>query len=85
MHSLQAGDWKYIWSSDEQESLFHIAEDPAELHDLSAERPGNLAELSDRLASKGLAFRERGDEEAGFVVAPDERTREQLKALGYLE
>ena len=85
MRSLQAGALKYIWSSDEQESLFHIAEDPAELRDLSAEKPGSLDELSDRLASKELAFRDRGEGEAGFVVEPDERTREQLKALGYIE
>jgi arylsulfatase A-like enzyme/Tfp pilus assembly protein PilF len=76
LHGVARGSLKYIDLPIPE--LYDIVADPAEAHDLSAARPGELHQLqvllSDlRAADKGAApGRERAD------------TREQLRSLGYV-
>mgnify|MGYP006290137861 CR=1 FL=1 len=88
-HALQAmrkGRHKVIRARmEERESvqLFDLAEDPAELHDLSEERPDLAAALLSELESlHAEAAADRRDVESG---AMDEGLRERLRALGYIE
>src|SRR3954452_1120081 len=76
LHGVARGSLKYIDLPIPE--LYDIVADPAEAHDLSAARPGDVSQLqillSDlRAADKGAApGRERAD------------TREQLRSLGYV-
>lgn len=68
-HFLTDGRKKYIWRPwDGSEQLFDLAHDPQELHDLSAEAPGELAAWRERLVER-LAGRPEGFVEGDMLVA----------------
>lgn len=76
---LRSGRWKYLEAPDEgTRELYDLERDPAELSSLAAERPEEVARLSDSLA----AWRERTPEGRPGEVAPDDVSR--LRALGYV-
>jgi arylsulfatase A-like enzyme len=70
------------WRVDNEDTtyfeLYHIADDPAEQHDLYEQHPEQVARLQRVLGEWGTSVRE-GPARAEI----DEATREQLRALGY--
>jgi len=44
-NALRVGDWKLVFSENEDAELFDFATDRTEAHDLAAERPDKLAEM----------------------------------------
>ncbi len=65
---LTDGEWKYVWFSQQGiEQLFHLTEDPQELHDLAAERPALLAQWRQQLV-EALKGREEGYVQDGELV-----------------
>lgn len=82
---LRVGPIKYIVDHDDREELYDLAEDPLETKNLAAERPKQLAEFREWLAS--------GPWEAGDPKKPIElpledaspEELEQLRALGYVQ
>jgi arylsulfatase A-like enzyme len=65
---LTDGEWKYVWFSQQGiEQLFHLAEDPQEMHDLASERSAVVARWRERLID-ALAGREEGYVQDGDLV-----------------
>ena len=65
--------------------LYHLTEDPEELHDLSEERPDVVQRLEPLLEERrkmGRAARENAKWDT-YVRPFDEETRANLEALGY--
>jgi arylsulfatase A-like enzyme len=95
MRSVRIGDWKLIWGTDGHHSLYNLAEDPGESVDLSAQNPSRVRELEGvllhrlrRLTGRDLeavAKPYTGPTQPRGFENLDEETREQLKALGYLD
>ena len=73
MYMVTDGVWKYLYfEQDRSEQLFHLTEDPAEQHDLSA---SDQAEFASKLA----AFRSLlTDKFAKHQVKPGTRTEEAI-------
>ena len=76
--------WKLVLRAEGgQTELFDLSSDPGERHDLAAERPEVLADLLAEPAAQIPAGEPR---RSGTRAAElDERTRGQLRSLGYLE
>ena len=76
---------KLILTGDSHRELFNIANDPAELRNLSTQQP----EETDQLAEQALAFQQQAKARAmqtDKVVTPDNgQIQNRLRALGYLE
>ncbi|MEZ5330851.1 MAG: sulfatase-like hydrolase/transferase [Thermoanaerobaculia bacterium] len=70
--------WKYIHGP--RPELYHLDEDPQELHDLAAADPERATAMRETLA----AFVERHATASSVASPVDEDTRAQLQALGYL-
>jgi arylsulfatase A-like enzyme len=93
IRSLQTSEWKLIWGSDGRNELYDIARDPGERVDLADREPERVRAMVDALEAKlrdlsggEFSFRKetiRGGAD-GFEGVDDE-TREQLRALGYVE
>ncbi len=86
--SLVRGDEKLITVDGEPDELFHLDDDPAELHCRLAEQPraaAQMAELIQRLA--GAAGRQQAllADGATLDLEADERLLQQLRALGYID
>lgn len=79
--ALRDGDWKVTWRRGESPVLYHLAEDPGELHDLATEHPDRL-----RLLMSQLQEMRRLPPLSRPVVRGNtsEEAREHLQALGYL-
>ncbi len=45
LKAWRSTEWKYIWSSDGNDELYHIASDPAERNNLAQEKPDKVAEM----------------------------------------
>jgi len=83
IQSIQQGRYKLILSSNGREELYELAIDPAERQNLIHREPGIARELKEQLQRW----------QSGLIFAPAERTepdldpktREALRALGYLE
>jgi choline-sulfatase len=81
--------WKYILSYvSQREELYDLEADPGEQRNLYHERPDALQMMRDVFKEKRAAIRafkipERGEEEV--KVEYDESTKENLRAIGYLD
>jgi arylsulfatase A-like enzyme len=86
---FREGDLKLVVSSKGDALLYDLAADPGETRDLAAERPTDLARMQARLAAVsaeiGLPAIDAPLAEGGGAPELDEATREQLRALGYVE
>jgi arylsulfatase A-like enzyme len=81
LKSVQVGALKLIASERGERELYDLVADPGELHDLSAERPGDVKALDARLA----AFAPNWAPGAASGSPVDEETRRALRELGYVE
>lgn len=79
--SLRSGDWKAIWKQGREPVLYDLRNDPDERHDLAAEQPERLRELSRALRE----VRARSVVSHATVRGRlRQRAREALRDLGYL-
>lgn len=78
--ALRGEEWKVISNGPDTE-LYELREDPSEVHDVAAQKPEVTAELrrilDEKLAQHPLQLRE--------PEAVNERLRETLRALGYIQ
>ena len=82
LRAVVHGGYKYIRDEDSgAEELYHLVDDPGELHDLAAELPEHLARMRTLLAHELASGREPGATEE---VELDEEEIRQLEALGYV-
>ena len=81
--SLVDGDSKLIAGAREQDRLFDLSADPAELHPANERYPlkAGLLRQAIRRLELDLAVRSRTADHADI----DPELREQLKALGYIQ
>ena len=79
--------WRNLWSGITQDDqLFHIAEDPAELDNRIATEPERARELRALLAGElERGMPERCRDTHGTDIELDAETRERLKRMGYLD
>jgi arylsulfatase A-like enzyme len=95
LRSIQWEGMKFIWASDGRHELYHLEEDPEELHNLISEEKYQpvVADLQKRLDesidkySEGIPLPPEPaswDEILGFEQKVDQESREELRSLGYL-
>lgn len=78
------GDWKAIWNRDPGSvELYDLARDPAELDDLSTANPALTSDLGTQLRS-WLGTCPQESRGAAQLDGIDERTRQKLRAMGYI-
>ncbi|MFC5133770.1 MULTISPECIES: sulfatase [Haloferacaceae] len=82
LRAIQSEDWKLIRGSDGSTELYHVAEDPDELRNLTADRPEKVSELESELDTWLDSF-DHADV-TGDVDMSDE-TKDRLEDLGYLQ
>jgi arylsulfatase A-like enzyme len=79
--------WKFIWSKDENgrqvELLYDLAQDNSEQINLVWERPQIASHLREKLHEAFAEYESRAF--AVNTIEPDEKTRQALQALGYIE
>lgn len=79
--AIRTSDYKYIWHSNNQDELYDLSVDPAELNNLITEREDKARELNKKLFDFVNNIKsEEGEEEN--IDLPDEVKR-QLEGLGY--
>jgi arylsulfatase A-like enzyme len=83
MRMLRTERHKLIWTDDGRVELYDLLDDPEELHDLSGRAP----ELRDSLLARLEGWMAAQQESARPLPLDlsDPQTREQLRALGYIE
>jgi len=74
--AVREGRWKAILDSDGTVALFDLGSDPGETRDLSRDQPEIVRRIGARAATGGLA--------QPLPALLDSRSRESLRALGYL-
>ncbi len=79
LRALRGGGWKYIHGLEPE--LYHVAEDPHELHNLAAEMPDKVARMRSVLRDM-LAAARPVTQSAARQLAPHELRA--LEALGYV-
>jgi arylsulfatase A-like enzyme len=84
IRSIQVEKEKLIQRSDGRIELYDTSSDPAELDDLSAERPDRVTALTSTLDEMLDRFG-NGDETRASTPALAEDARESLRALGYID
>lgn len=81
--SVIKNGWKYIYDVlDNSEELYNLGEDPEEKINLVSKNPPQLAQLRKQMKK----FIRATAKSSGQTITPiDEKTREQLKTLGYIK
>lgn len=82
--ALYEGPWKYIRSSDGNNELFHVLDDPGELNNqvaTAAERAETMRAALDKLSPMDLA---RVAPSTVETLMDDQSHRDELESLGYL-
>lgn len=82
--AIRTDDYKYIWTPDGHDELYHLQQDPAEIHNLIDQEPAKAKELRSRL-QEWLATNGPVADNAALEVELDEEVEERLRALGYIE
>jgi arylsulfatase A-like enzyme len=79
--------WKFIWSEQDngrrREWLYDLSKDKSEQKNLLRERPLLASELRNKLNEAFSSFESRAFNVT--TIEPDAKTRQALKALGYIE
>ena len=83
LRSLHEGNWKLIVGTDGRNELYDLDADPSETTDLVKERPEQAQAMEARLRTLLDEMPKIGDAEATGEL--DAETRDQLRALGYIE
>ena len=80
--ALYDGDHKLIMRENQVETLFNVADDPAETNDLAADQPTQIATLERKISAFVQTMGQPPDVRSAEA---DEKVVEQLRALGYIE
>jgi arylsulfatase A-like enzyme/Flp pilus assembly protein TadD len=80
LRALYLGPWKYVHGP--RPELFHLKDDPRELHDLAAERPEEARSM--QAALRTFLAEHASPAAADAAYEAGEETRRRLAALGYL-
>ena len=80
--ALYDGDQKLIMRENQVENLFNVADDPAEIDDLAADQPAQIATLERKI---NAFVQKMGQPPDVRSAEADEKVVEQLRALGYIE
>ena len=86
--ALVRHDLKLIQVDNRPEELFHLPDDPTELHNVLASRPGESAQLNRELNRiSNQVERQREQMTAGDIIDldADENLQQRLRSLGYIE
>lgn len=84
--ALHHGDYKLILRDDGAVELYNVTRDPAELHELSAQEPQLVADLTERLlATKRQAEALAVHSKQRVKQEDDSLLKRQMRALGYLD
>ena len=83
LKSLKHGHFKFIWASDGRHELYDVSQDPGESQNLTQTLPDTAREREAELHQLLAAVQPVGTPED--VQPLDEATRQQLRALGYLQ
>ena len=83
--AIRQGDWRLIYDRTRADGvaearLYHVSEDPEELHPVRGE-----GERAARMLTELLDWRDRGEVKTGPGIEIDEKTLEHLRAVGYIE
>ncbi|NQZ97032.1 MAG: sulfatase [Myxococcales bacterium] len=83
--AIRQGDWRLIYDRTRADGgaearLYHVSEDPEELHPVPGE-----GERAARMLTELLDWRDRGEVKTGPGIEIDEKTLEHLRAVGYIE
>ncbi|MBW2286373.1 MAG: sulfatase [Deltaproteobacteria bacterium] len=81
--AIQSWPYKLVLRTTGERELFDLANDPAELHDLSTLEPERVAELVAKLRSEAASHPPMYEEADRPELRPE--TEEALRALGYLD
>lgn len=84
IYSNDAGNLKYIYSSNGDGELFDLDADPAEIKNLAETMPDKVKALEARLESRLNSFEPVRDEDAREITSTD-KLMERLRALGYVK
>jgi arylsulfatase A-like enzyme len=86
--AIRTDDYKYIWTKNGHDELYHIKQDPAERHNVIDQTPTKVSELQALLrawlSSHGPVGNE-SQEYAALEVELDQEVESRLRALGYIE
>jgi arylsulfatase A-like enzyme len=83
LKSLRRGPFKFIWASDGRHELYDVSQDPGESRNLTQTSPDTARELEAELHRLLAAIPPVGIPEE--VQPLDEATKQELRALGYLQ
>ena len=81
--TLTSLDWKYWYSADEPDRLYHLAEDPHETKDVIHQNSELAARMRRRLLSRFQEDQKRSPLDVSNEIS--DRQRENLRSLGYVD
>lgn len=83
-YALRGGDWKFIWTPEEErQELYNLADDPGEKDNLADRDPERTATWLRRLETTLAAARSAGPDASDLEV--DAEALEILRSLGYVQ
>lgn len=89
VYSMTSEKWKYIYRVSNEDDLFNLENDPFELRNLIQSEPEEAARLKEKIMKELERQVERGVLFWGGSPPPseplDQKTRDELKALGYTD
>ena len=77
------GDYKFLWNSSGQHTLFNLKQDPSESTNIADKEPQQAKQMAHRLDQYLASLPQPGAAPASQVVDPE--TTRALKGLGYLK
>jgi len=83
MISIRTDNWKYIYNPNGSEEIYNIKEDPTELNNLIDKKQEIAKNLRQKLFKLMTEARNDFLEPEKFEI--DDKTKEKLRSLGYLQ
>lgn len=81
LKSIRSKDFKYIWSSDGRDELYHIKNDPGELDNIIKKMPKKALQMQTKLEDWLSSFETVNSDKS---ISIDKELEEKLKSLGYI-
>jgi hypothetical protein len=83
LRSVHHENWKFIWATDGRHELYDLSRDSGETNNLVTQLPEQAAAMQAGLQERLAGMSAIGGQEQTPELDPE--TREQLRALGYVE
>lgn len=81
--AVWSGDYEYMKSSDGQEELYYLPDDPREENNLMASRPERASIMSDLAKKRTMRLQNKKSRKKRLAISSDEK--DKLRALGYIQ